>query len=316
MKKALSMRLSKEERLTEELFSLESEYARMTSALGRVGILKILPRSGSFGVIGIKGEAYPVPTQEELQRIFTSNKALVDRKLRQGFTQLQLTPIGMPVPRLLERVKGAIAEHAAAGRVMQTKQKPNDAAVMAQVNAGKPLWAWETVLKAMDSPEMVYFPQSYKKGDHRGLAKEEVLKNQRLCAVPGWSVGLIEPIPMMPKKGQGRTIGMREQLEAGATPREYLQKLSGNAYEGETGWTQEDFLAHFVTQLDTLDQVSHNRYDGNALWLLGSFMPNKYSGIVPVGYWTRVPGRINMSAHRAGNRLKDWVARSMVRLRA
>lgn len=315
MKKAQSARPPQECEPPKPLFSLEGEYARAVTALGRAGILKILHRSGDFGVIGIKGEVYPVPTHEELRRVFSRNRELVNKKLRQGFTQLQLTPIGMPVPRLIERVKAAIAEHAAAGSVMQTKVNQGDAPVMARVS-DKPLWSWETVLKAMDSPEMVYFPRSYSKGDHQGLSKEEVVKSQSLCAAPGWSVGLVEPIPIMPKRGHGRTIGMRRQLEAGATPREYLQSLSGEAYEGETGWTPEDFLTHFVIQLDAFDQVSHDRYDGNALWLLGAFMPNKYSGIVPVGYWSRALGRVDLSAHRSGNRLREWVGRSMVRLGA
>ena len=68
--------------------------------------------------------------------------------------------------------------------------------------------------------------------------------------------------------------------------RDYLQTLSASAYEGETGWTLEDFLAHFITRLETTNQVSHDRYDSNALWLLSSYMPNSMPKalIVPVGY--------------------------------
>ncbi|HUW21314.1 MAG TPA: hypothetical protein VMW41_01465 [Candidatus Bathyarchaeia archaeon] len=83
-------------RPSEGLFPLEKEYARAISALNRTRILTLLPRSENLGVIGIDGKEYSVPTQEQLQEVFTRNKELVDRKMRQGFTQLQLTPIAMP----------------------------------------------------------------------------------------------------------------------------------------------------------------------------------------------------------------------------
>jgi hypothetical protein len=314
-------------RPSERLFSLKMEYARTITALNRIGILTLLPRSDSSGVMGIDGKEYPVPAQEQLQEVFTHNKELVDRKMRQGFTELQLTPIAMPTSQLIDRVKSAVLTHATAGKIIQTKQNPTDADIPVRVNTGKPLWIWDMVRQAVDTPHLVYFPQAYTDRNHQGLTKEEVMQKTRLCAVPGWSAGLIEPIPVMPQQGQGKIIGGRRQLEAYSTPRDYLQTLSTPTYQGETGWTPEDFLTHFVTQLESTNQVSHDRYDSNALWLLGSYVPNSGFGLrsdsgrawgvrnlVPVGYWARVPGRMDVSAHRSGNRLKGWVARSMVRL--
>jgi hypothetical protein len=106
---------------SEGLFPLEKEYARTITALNRTGILTLLPRSESLGVIGIDGKEYPVPAQEQLQGVFTHNKELVDRKMRQGFTQLQLTPIAMPTSQLIDRVKSAVLKHATAGKIIQTK---------------------------------------------------------------------------------------------------------------------------------------------------------------------------------------------------
>ena len=303
-------------RPSEGLFPLEKEYARTITALNRTGILTLLPRSENYGVIGIDGEEYPVPTQEQLQGVFTRNNELVDRKMRQGFTQLQLTPIAMPTSQLIDRVKTAVLRHNAAGKIFQTKQDSTDADMPVRVNA-EPIWIWDMVRQAVDTTNLVYFPQAYTDRDHQGLTKEEVMQKTRLCAVPGWSVGLIEPIPIMPQQGQGKVIGGRKQLEAYSSPHDYLRTLSTPTYQGETGWTPEDFLTHFVTQLETTNQVSHDRYDSNALWLLGSYMPNSGFGLgklVPVGYWARVRGLMDVSAHRSGNRLRGWVARSTVRL--
>jgi hypothetical protein len=297
--------------------NLEKEYARTITALNRTGILTLLSRSENLGVIGIDGKEYPVPTQEQLQDVFTRNKELVNRKMRQGFTQLQLTPISMPASQLIERVKTAILKHAAAGKIIQTKQNSTDADLPVRVNTGEPIWIWDRVRQALDTPNLVYFPQAYTDRNHQGLTKEEVMQTTRLCAVPGWSVGLIEPNPIMPQLGQGKVIGGRKQLEAYSTPRDYLRTLSTPTYQGETGWTPEDFLTHFITRLETTNQVSHDRYDSNALWLLGSYMPNSMPTphLVLVGYWSREAGRkMYLSAHRTGNRLRGWVARSMVRL--
>jgi hypothetical protein len=297
-------------------FPLEKEYARAITALNRTGILTLLPRSENSGVIGTDGKEYPVPTQEQLQEVFTRNKELVDMKMRQGFTQLQLTPIAMPTSQLIDRVRTAVLKHAAAGKIIQTKQNPTDADVPVRVNTGEPIWIWDRVRQAVDTPALVYFPQAYTDRDHQGSTKEEVMQKTRLCAVPGWSVGLIEPIPLMPQQGQGRVIGGKKQLEGYSTPRDYLRTLGTPPYQGETGWTPEDFLTHFTTQLETTNQVSHDRHDSNALWLLGSYVPNlggnRLKSLVPVGYWDR--GRLYLSVHRSGNRFRIGVARSMVRL--
>jgi hypothetical protein len=305
---------------SEGRFSLEKEYARAIAALKRTGILTPLPRSERSGVIGIDGREYPVPAQEQLQEVFAHNKALTDSKRQQGFTQLQLTPIAMPTSQLLDRVISAVLKHAAAGEIIQTKQNPADADTPVRVNTGKPLWIWDKVRQILDTPDLVYFPQTYTHRDHQGFTKEEAMQETRFCAVPGWSVALVEPIPVMPQPGQGEIIGRRRQLEAYSTPREYLQTLSTSAYQGETGWTPEDFLTHFVTQLETTSQVSHARYDSNALWLLGSYVPDLghrgLTNLVLVGYWDRPKGKMYLSAHRSGNRFEGWVARSMVRLGA
>jgi hypothetical protein len=173
-------------------------------------------------VIGIDGKEYPAPTQEQLQGVFRLNRELVDRKIRQGFTQLQLTPIAMPISHLNDRARTIVLKHVAAGKIIQTKRNSTDADIQVRVNTAEPVWTWDRVRQALDTPNLVYLPQAYTGHDNQGLTKEEVMQETRICALPGWSVGLIEPIPIMPQQGQGRVIGGRRQLEAYSTPRDYL----------------------------------------------------------------------------------------------
>src|SRR5260370_31811933 len=49
-------------RQSEQVFPVEREYARCVTALNRAGILTLLPKSESIGVIGIDGKEYPIPT--------------------------------------------------------------------------------------------------------------------------------------------------------------------------------------------------------------------------------------------------------------
>jgi hypothetical protein len=123
----------------------------------------------------------------------------------------------------------------------------------------------------------------------------------------------------MPQQGEGKTLGGRKQLEISSSPRDYLRTLQMPAYQGETGKTLEDFITKFLTYLETTNEVSNDRYDDNALWLLGqyvTYVKKVKSDLVPTGWWFRPFGRVRLDAHRPGNRLctRSWGGSTTVRL--
>ena len=298
---------------SEQVFPVAREYARCVTALNRTGILTFLPQSESIGVIGIDGKEYPLPTREQVVELFAHNRELVGRKVPQGFDRLELTPMAMPTPLLIDRMKAAILKHAAEGKMYQTRRSASDPFIPVRVNTEKQVWVWDTLRQALDTDELVYFPQEY---SSRGQTKLEVVNNGRICAVPGWSVGLVESLPIMPQPGQGKTVGGRRQLEIGSSPREYLQTLQTQAYQGETGKTLEDFITKFLTQLETTSEVSNDVRDNNALWCLGQYLKVTYAELVPTGRWIRDVGRVRLDMHRTGNKLctRSWGGYSTVRL--
>ncbi len=300
---------------SEQVFPVEREYARCVTALNRTGILTLLPKSESIGVIGIDGKEYPIPTQEQVVELFAHNRELVDRKVPQGFDRLEITPIAMPTPLLIDRMKAALLTHAAEGTMYQTRRSPSDPFIPVRVNTEKQVWIWDTLRQALDTDELVYFPQAYA-SNHRGQTKLEVVNNGRICAVPGWSVGLVESLPIMPQQGRGKTVGGRRQLEIGYSPREYLQTLQTEAYQGETGKTLEDFVTKFLTHLETTNEVSNDVHDNNALWCLGQYLKVTYAELVPTGRWHRDVGRARLDMHRTGNKLctRSWGGSSTVRM--
>ena len=300
---------------TEQLFPVEKEYVRCVSALNRTGILTLLLKSGSMGVVGIDGKEYPIPTREQVAELFAYNRELVGRKVPQGFDRLELTPLAAPTPLLLDKMKAAILKHAAEGKIYQTRRSPSDPLIPVHVNAEKQVWIWETLRQALDTDELVYFPEEYS-SNHRGQTKLEAANNGRICAVPGWSVGLVESYPIMPAQGQGKTLGGRRQIEIGSSPREYLRTLQTQPYLGETGKTLEDFITKFLTRLETTNEVSNDVNDNNALWCLGQYLKVPYAELVPTGRWYRTVGRVRLDMHRTGNKLctKSWGASTTVRL--
>ncbi len=302
----------------EESFPVEREYTRCVTALNRTDILTPLPKSGRIGAIGIDGKEFPIPTQEQVIELFAQNKELVSKKVPQGFDHLELTPMAVPTPFLIDRMKAAILKHASQENTYQTRRSPADPLTPVRVSTEKTVWMWDTLRQALDTDELVYFPQEYS-SNHRGQTKSEVVNNGRICAVPGWSVGLVESLPVMPQQGRGKTLGGRKQLEIGSSPRDYLRMLQTQAYQGETGKTLEDFVIKLLTHLETTNEVSNDRYDNNALWCLGQYV--KYvkhvkSDLVPTVWWHRDFGRVRLDAHRPGNRLctRSWGGSSTVRL--
>jgi hypothetical protein len=300
---------------SEQLFPVEREYARCVSALNRTGILTPLLQSGCLGVMGTDKKEYPVPTREQGVELFFHNNELVERKVPQGFDRLELTPMAMPAPLLIDRMETAILHHAAEGKIFQTRRSPSDPFIQVRVNTKKTVWVWDTLRQALDTGELVYFPHEYSR-NHRGQTKSEAVNNRRVCAVPGWSVGLVESLPMMPELGRGKTLGGRRQLETGSSPREYVQTLQAEAYQGETGKTLEDFMTKFLTHLTTTNEVSNDVRDNNAVWCFGQYLKVPYAELVPTGRWHRDVGRARLDMHRTGNKrcTRSWGGSSTVRL--
>jgi hypothetical protein len=273
-------------------------------------------------VIGTDGREYPLPSCEEVAALFDRNRELVERKVPQGFDLLAVTPLAMPLPLFIEWMRAAVLRHANEGTIFRTRRSPSDKLVPVRVNPEKTVWVWETLRQAFDTDRLVYFPQEdpgHRKGqpEYRGQTKSDAISNKNICAIPGWSVGLIESTPIMPGPGEGTTLAGRKRLEIGLSPREYLKALQAESYKGETGTTLEDFITEFLTRLETTNEVSNDISDNNALWCLGQYMKIPYAEIVPTGRWHRPVGRVRLDMHRTGNKrcTRSVGAATVVRLR-
>ena len=290
----------------------ECEYSPNIEALRSAGLL--VPMEEGPGVAGLDGEEYAAPTMDRVIDILERNAEAVERKVAQGFTRLLLTPLAASVQALVDGVSTAL--RAREGSLLRTRVAPGDPGVPAGLTRKEPVWVWDRVRAALDSPQVVYLPTSYG-ADHGGVTKDRVIRDPRHCAVPGWSVGLVEDAPMIPGRGQGRVAGGRAQLEAGLPPKDYLEAMTDPAYGGETGFTIEDALTLFLVRLEATGEVSHDRSDGNALWCLGSYLPSlmERALLVPTVTWQSGRGRrLYVGTHRTANRAPFIGPRTVVRL--
>jgi len=297
------------------IFPLDKEYTRSVDGLYRSGVVSLLTNAERLGIIGFDGKEYPIPSMKEVGRLIARNRSLVDQKYLQGFDRLELTPLGISSHVLIERLREAVVKHAAEGTIFKTRKFPSEPQVPVRVNAEKQAWVWETLYAALDTDEMVYFPENYTL-EHHGMNKAETITDRHICAVPGWSVGLVENQPILPQPDEGLTLNARRQLEIGLSPREYLEMMSDPSYRGETGMTLEDFITGFLVRLESTGEVSHDVKDNNALWCLAQYMRVSYAELVPTGRWHHEVGRVRLDMHRTGNRqcTKSWGAATMVRL--
>ena len=297
------------------IFPVVREYIRCTSELSRIGIFSSLMKSENANVIGIDGKEYPLPTQEQVTELFSENRELVNQKFLQGFDRLEVVPLCIPLPFLLETLKSAILLHEAESKIFRTRQHPEDPLVPVRVNGSNQVWIWDTLLSAIDNGVLQYFPEEYSSTPH-GQSKSDIIHNGQICAFPGWSVGIVESQSVMPGQGQGRTLSGRKQLETGLSPREYLQILKESPYRGESGITLEEFVVRFLAHLEATGEVSNDIGDCNAVWCLGQYLKISYAELVPTGRWIRDVGRVRLDMHRTGNKecTKNWGAATSVRL--
>ena len=275
------------------------DYFECLSAFKESGVIAHVGESGDFGVIDDEGSQFPIPKIEEIETLFSENSELINAKMAQGFCKLELSPLAAGIPFLIKQLTSLLIKKSAEGQIFQSslviKQIP------VEVNKEKQVWPWEKLLEADKNNEIAYFPKQYK-SDHGGMTKKDVIFSSRICAFPGWSVGLVEDVDIMPGQGEGKTIGGRKQLEVGNSPNEYRQTLAEPEYFGETGKTIEDFLTEFIIRLVTLNEISNNEDDFNGLWCLGQYVRLPYADVVSAGRWVGKVGRVRLDIHRSNNK--------------
>ncbi len=207
------------------------------------------------------------------------------KKAEQGFRKLLISPLGMSLNDLAGKYKQTILKHHREGQLLAAKRDPDDPDEQLELDENQPLWVWEKYQQADTEGRLVYYPQAFDQDNHQGKTKQQIIQEQG-----AWNVLLIEDLPNIPRKGQGQTRGGRTQLEAGKTPREYLQTYQSDEpdspYAHEQGFTPADHLTYAITHLAETNQVIDDYQGaGSTCYDLAGYFPA--SGGVLRTYWRR-----------------------------
>ena len=323
------------EAVNEVRFWFNKEYEKQWHVLNDVGILKTL-ESGRFGIEGIDGAEYPVPSQEELGILLEQNRGLIEKKKEQGFTKMLLVPFGSSLDALAKTYGQRIVEHFKQGTLKDSQGKlitnlakksegssaRNDAT---GDNEYYPLWKWDKYQGADETGALVYHPKQFDQTNHGGKTKNQIITSEG-----AWTVIFTEATPNIPRENpeiQGGRIqldsngsSIREYIEGGEdfpSPREYKEALEkGEMYQGESGMTPEEWIMAAITRLEETGEVMGD-YQNDAKdkidYLIEAYFPA--SDLVPSACWIRDSRQAYLSRRDVGRRLDHCGVRPTVRIK-
>jgi len=245
-----------------DIARLPEQYDFQVTLLASLDLLEY--QSGHLGITGIDHHFHPLPPLSEIQRRLQT--PALYQKVAQGFNLLVLVPFALPLKRLLDAWRQDLLRNE---HLLQ---------LHGGLNREESLWAWEEGfgLREGQGPDedgrLIYTPQRFE-ADHGGHTKGQLLASK----ADGWQVLLTEgSLTNLPLAGQVQLIADRRQIEAGRTPREYLESLP----QTEVGWTPETYIVAFLTHLERTGQPLDTE---TLTYLIGSYAPT--SGLVPYADW-------------------------------
>jgi len=299
----MSIEFSKLETKEQESFNFEKwlelelpkQYNEKVKILNKLGLLEILPEAKDIGIVGIDGKEYVLPEMEEIQEKLEKNKEIFETKMKQGFTDINIVPFGLPLQKLINTMEKTILKHHQEGKLFAVRKNiedENETLEKLELDTDKPVYQWEGYEKADTEEKLVYYPKEFSKENHQGQTKRDILNK----ANEGFIITLQEKSPNIPgEDDKPEIIGGRERLRANKTPDEYLKLLqTEEQYQNEQGQTPEEWITKFLTTLKKHNQAIDD-YEGNskASFQLGAYFSS--SDVVPDCLWSRDSRRARLN---------------------
>ena len=289
----------------EAQLNLREQYESQQRILWEEAVVDILP-SDELGIRGVNGEIYPMPIYEAMLDMIAGKAEMIETKAEQGFTKLLLVPIAMSRDKLRVLYGDRLIDHA---HTRNLKGANGDAL---QLDETMPVY-WRDDYYAEANNAIIYYPQEFGP-NHQGLTKAELIDETSRNGVAGWEILLIEDLLNLPGDRQGMVIGGRAQLEAGKSPRQYLNTLRNHvSYLGEVGLTPEAWLTYAITHLAEDNQVVDDFFGGGKIsFLTGAYLPESKS--TPGACWYRSNSRAHFDVYAPSEEGPNWGARTAVRV--
>ena len=287
----------RQEALAERL-SLKEQWEKRVKSLWDSHVLEILPETKKIGFVDIEGHECPLPSYDEIKKMITpENIEMLETKVSQGFSRLQLTPQTASLDTLITKYKSLLLQKHQDGKLLSTGGDK------LPLNPDNPLYVWDQYQGAdtKDNPNegVVYYPEQYDKTNHQGQSKRQLIASGM-----NWNIELIEDLPDLPAEGKGKELNVkrgitsdRTPLEANQTPHKYLQTLQTDPnYQGEKGFTIEDWIIYAISKLEEENiQIDDWQGQGKGCYNLSSYFPA--GSIVSFCYFFRVNSQASLSRY-------------------
>jgi hypothetical protein len=272
--------------LVEAEIKLREQYERQVHILKSSNLIKKLS-TGEYG-IKIGEDEHPVPSYQEVRARLESKLDLVRLRYEQVFDKILLVPFGLKLSELCQIYKDTILKH------------KDNLKESIEVKEDDPL----LVSDEYKEEKLVYFPQEFSK-NHGGKNKEDLEPWQILFTIDN----------AIHRKGEGLKIGGRMELEAGKKAEEYLSLLKIDPqYQGESGFTPEDWLVYAITRLEedsTVIEAYENGRDSIS-FNMGAYLKNPSA--VPCALWDLGERGAFLSVILPDSHREDIGCRTAVRL--
>ncbi|MBU1119326.1 hypothetical protein KKH43_05585 [Patescibacteria group bacterium] len=284
---------------------LPKQYEEKAKILNELGLLEILPECGEIGIVGIDGKEYPLPSEEQIKEEILTNREVFETKMKQGFTELEITPFALPLERLIHTTKETILKHHKEEKLFGTMKNQEDESEPLEpleLNEDEPLFVWEEFKDADTNGTLAYYPKEFSE-NHQGFTKQELLDASRETPFPGFNVYFREKDVNLREDRKRQMQENRRQFDIGKSSEEYLKILqTQEEYQSEHGQTPEDWFTLFLTHLKKTNQVIDDAQgNGSDNLLIGSY--SSASGNVGNVGWSRLFRQSSLSGY--GSEVQD-----------
>lgn len=254
----------------ETLLGLSRQYEKQVQVLRGAGLLQT--RNGVEGIFttenGVSIET-PLPTLEDITERLENKRELVEQKISQGFTKLLIVPFCRSISDLETLYTVRLYQNKRASTLF-TYEKNRAGRIercLAPLSSKKALY---NELE-LDKNPILYYPENFSPNSSGGILKEELIRKPDQL----WRILLVEDTVSVPEEGKGQMVGNRPELEAGRSPEKFLQEIKTNpVYQGEEGFTLEDWLTLAIDRLETKNEMIDDRKMGVLPHFLGCYQPN------------------------------------------
>lgn len=224
------------------------------------GVVKILEKSESFGIVGIDGKEYPVPTLEEIGNKLEKKKSLIKKKRKEGFDKMILVPFGKSLNSLIDKYEDAIVNCYKGDLHQKDLIEINGKKEKEYKNAPDPFWR-STDFENPDTREngrgIIYFPERLDFSNHGGKTKKEILKENDNA----WQLWFVN----------------ESQNKIGLSPDKSLSEME----EGELGLIPEVEITRAILEMKGSGEFVKGDFQCS-----GAFFPRSGCGI-PRFHWSQ-----------------------------